>query len=353
MAKNSLSSASELCQRLEHEGNPLIDGERLTFVWEGQEAPQLICDLEEWENRPRALKPVAPGLYACSLELPLDAYLEYRFRDPQTGACPRDPRNPRRTWNGLGNYNHYVYLPQASPSPLTRHGRGVPRGDLTRHTVATDELAAGQQRTVHLYNPLAKGPVPLLVVYDGNDYLRRGKLAVIVDNLIAQGRIRPIAMALVDHGGPARMVEYACSEATISFLVQSILPLARQHLSLLDPRKQPGAYGVLGASMGGLMAVYTALRLPQVFGRALSQAGAFVLGEYETIVLEMVRHAPKPAVRLWLDAGRMDFLLEANRRMRALLESQGYDLTYVETGGAHNYTTWRNVIPGGLEEMFG
>lgn len=343
---------AQLVERLERSGNPLIEADAAIFVWKGETAPHLVCDLHDWEENPRPLQRLSDGVHALRLSLPPDAYLEYAFFDPATGQRLRDPFNSRRTWDGIGHYNHYFYMPAAAPSPLTRPDPAVRRGTVTRHEVPTGDLAAGRKRLVHLYHPPTDGPVPLLVVYDGSDYLRRGRIAVIVDNLIAQKRIRPLALALVQNGGQARMIEYACSEATLGFLLQSVLPLARSQLRLTDPVRHPGAYGVLGASMGGLMAVYTALRLPRIFGRAISQAGAFELGDDETILMQMIRHMPKAPVRLWLDVGRMDFLREANRRMQTLLAEKAYSFTYVETGGAHNYTTWRNILGRALETLF-
>lgn len=344
---------ARLLTRLEEGGNPVIERDAAIFVWKGAAAPRLLSDLHSWEEDPRPLERLSDDLHALRLQLPADAYLEYAFLDPTTGQRVRDPFNPRRIWNGVGHYNHYFYMPAAAPSPLTRRQPDAVRGTVTRHEVPTADLAAGRKRLVSLYRPPTGDPVPLLVVYDGSDYLRRGRLAVIVDNLIAQKHIRPLALALVQNGGPARMIEYACSEATLGFLLQSVLPLAHSQLRLIDPARRPGTYGILGASMGGLMAVYTALRLPHIFGHALSQAGAFELGDDETIVMQMIRHMPKAPLRLWLDVGRMDFLRQANRRMQALLAEKGYSFTYVETGGAHNYTTWRNVLGQALMEMFG
>lgn len=343
---------ARLVERLERSGNPLIEADSAVFVWKGETAPHLICDLHDWEENPRPLRRLSDGVHALRLSLPSDAYLEYAFFDPATGQRLRDPFNPRRTWDGIGHYNHYFYMPAAAPSPLTRPDPAIRRGTVTRHEVPTGDLAAGRTRLVHLYHPPTDEPAPLLVVYDGSDYLRRGRIAVIVDNLIAQKRIRPLALALVQNGGRARMIEYACSEATLGFLLQSVLPLARSQLQLIDPARHPGAYGVLGASMGGLMAVYTALRLPHIFGHVVSQAGAFELGDDETVVMSMIRHMPKAPIRLWLDVGRMDFLRAANRHMQALLAKKEYSFTYVETGGAHNYTTWRNILGRALETLF-
>ncbi|MFH2102271.1 MAG: alpha/beta hydrolase-fold protein [Chloroflexota bacterium] len=334
-------------------GNPVIDGEKATFLWEGQSAPSLIDDLHGWDANPQPFKRLARGMYACSFDLPADSYLEYSLLDPRTKVRIPDPLNRRRIWNGINAYNHFFYMPDAGPTPLVRRTRGADRGTVTRHRVEAQGMVLGSKRDVYLYKPPTDAPVPLLVVFDGPDYLRRGKLSAIVDNLIAQERIHPLAMALIQNGGLGRMVEYACSETTLAFIVAGVIPLASREMNILDIEKHPGAYGLLGASMGGLISVYTALRLPQIFGRALSQAGAFTLWEHETIAMQMVRHMPRPPVKLWLDCGRMDFLRDSNLSMQALLRESGYDMIYFENGGAHNFTTWRDCVWRGLETLFG
>jgi len=339
--------------RARQSGTPLIDGRTVTLLWQGQTAPCLIDDSHNWEESPQEMTKVEDGLWTYTLTLPRDAYLEYAFFDPGTKTRVPDPLNRRRVWNGINAYNHYFYMPEGGPTRLIRPGRGIARGTVSRHEVETRTLAVGEKRLVYLYQPPASEPVPLLVVYDGMDYLRRGRLAVIADNLIAQKRIRPIAMALVQNAKQARMVEYGCSDIPLAFLLEIILPLAKQNLDLLDVEKHPGAYGVLGASMGGLMALYTGLRLPQVFGKVLSQSGAFELWGHETVTMNMVRHMPKPEIDIWMDVGKLEWLLPCNQVMHALLREKGYRLTYREFSGGHNYTSWRNDIWRGLELLFG
>lgn len=341
-----------LLQRVRAEGQPLVEGKTVTFLWEGKTAPQLIDDSHRWEENPQSLQRVAPGLWACSFDLPRDAYLEYAFLDPEKEERVPDPHNKRRIWNGVNGYNHFFYMPEAVPTPLARRKKDVPRGTLTKHTLPAWMLAEGGKRTVHLYQPPGNAPVPLLVVYDGNDYLQRGKLSTIVDNLIAEKRIRPLAMALLAHGGPRRFVEYACSEATLAWLDHDVLPLARERLNLLDIHNHPGAYGVMGASMGGLMALYTGLRMPALFGMVLSQSSAFHFEQFDTVTVDMIKHFPKRDFRVWMDAGKLEWLLESSQKMHALLQSKGYDVIYHEFTGGHNYTSWRNDVWRGLEELF-
>ena len=342
-----------LLERARKEGNPLINGDTATFIWQGKTAPKLIEDLHGWEESPQEMERISPGLWAATLTMPRDAYLEYAFLDPKTGQRILDPLNPQRVWNGISNYKHFFYMPDAAPTPLVRPGKGIARGTVSRHEVQTEMLTASRRRTVYLYKPPTEEPVPLVVVYDGIDYLRRGKLTVILDNLIAQKRIRPLALAMLQNGGQARFVEYGCSDITLAFLVETILPLARQHLSLVDIKKHPGAYGVLGASMGGVMALYTGLRLSKIFGKVLSQSGAFTLWERPSVAVDLMQHAPRPKMDIWMDVGRLEWLLEDNRKMRALLKGKGYRVTYREVNGAHNFTSWRDDVWRGLEALFG
>jgi enterochelin esterase-like enzyme len=340
-----------ILDRAQH-GTPVIAGDNVIFVWQGNRPPQLIGDLTGWESgTPLDLTQTAPGLWTYTLTLPRDAYIEYAFW--REGQRLPDPLNPNTTPDGLGHRNHYFYMPDAGPTPLTRRKRGVPHGTLTRHVVENEFLLAGRERPVYLYQPPTSAPCPLLVVLDGQDYRRRARITNIVDNLIAQGRIQPIALALPYHGRQARGVEYACSEATLGFLGAHVLSLAQKELNLLDVEADPGAHAILGASLGGLMALYAGLRAPHLFGHVLSQSGAFCLHDHDTVVFDLVRHGPVRPIQVWMDVGRYEWLLDCNRRLHHLLVERGYPVSYREHSAGHNYPAWRNELPYGLESLFG
>jgi len=329
-------------------GNPVLGGDVATLIWEGESAPILIDDLHKWDEAPQKMLQAGTNLWSFSMPLPHDAYLEYAFIDSQTGERIPDPLNPRRVKNG-DEYNNYFYMPQGKPSPLAMPQKGVARGSITRHSVPTNDYAAGSKRTVYLYHPPVEGPVPLLFVYDGPDYLRRARLNVIVDNLIAEKRIRPFAMAMVQNGGIARTVEYSCSESTIELLMECVLPLAKEQIDLEPVEK--GGFGVMGSSLGGSMALFTALRYPQVFHKVLSQSGAFIGPDYQYVVVDLVKCSPAPDIDIWMDAGRLEWLLDGNRQMYALLKEKDYRVKYREFSGGHNFTAWRDDIWHGLEEL--
>lgn len=341
------------------EGSPVIDTDTATFVWRGPKPVLVNGDFQDWSGPPLPLEQVSPRLWTRSLTLPRDAYVEYALVDSR-GRRVGDPLNRQLTDNGFGAFNHSFSMPEHSPTPLARRQRGrVPRGRISRHKLETSELAIGDTREVVLYEPPGPGPFPLIVVLDGTDYLRRASLTTLLDNLIHERRIRPVALAMIANGGPARTVEYACSEATLGFLLYKVLPLAREKLHLIDERRKPGVHGILGASLGGLMALYTGLRIPEVFGRVLSQSGAFALREYdfvlsnhEFVVFDLARAARRRRLSVWLDCGSFERLTDGNRQMLPVLQQAGHRVHYREYSGGHSYPAWRDDVWRGLEWLY-
>jgi len=340
-------------RRARESGNPVVHGNRVTFVWDGEYAPHLISDVHGWEAKPKAFKRTSDDqVWSCSLTVPSDAYVEYAFYDPFAQEKILDPLNKRTVSNGMGSRNNFFYMPDAMPSSLFIRRADVRRGTLTRHREETGFLQDDGERDVYLYKPAVGGAVPLLVVYDGQDYLQRARLPTIVDNLIADKRIRPIAMAFLQNGRSRRNVEYLCSDATITWLEEEVLPLARKHLRLLNISNHPGAYGILGASAGGLMSMYTGLRMPEIFGKVLCQAGVFSWQGRDFAAVDLVRYGQGRDLQIWMDVGTLDELLEDNRRMIAILDKRQYNVTYHEFSAGHNYTAWRDDVWRGLEALF-
>ncbi len=352
-----MANQHPLLVRATQEGTPLIDGDQVTFLWKGKSAPYLRGDFTGWhEGQALRFSRLAPGLWSHTLALPVDAYLEYAFfADPDQDERMADTFNPRRAANGIGKYNHYFYLPERQPSPLTQRRRGILRGSLTHAAVPTRGLIAGKQRRVHLYQPPAPGPYPLVVVWDGQDFLRRGRLPTILDNLIQDEKIEPLALVLVESRGSVRMLEYASNDFCLAFLMECVLPFANQHLDLLDPLENPGACGILGASMGGLMALYTGLRLPGIFGKVLSLSGAFSFPDLDMVVFDLARSARPEGLRVWMNVGDYDlsFLPESNRRMAALLKERGFEVHFEAYPAGHNYTAWRDELGKGFKTLYG
>jgi enterochelin esterase-like enzyme len=347
--------ASSILNRLKTELTPIIDRDSATFVWRGKTAPYLVGDFTGWDDgNPIKLEKNGSGVWTYQLQLPADAYIEYGFQKGK--EILKDPLNPRQTPNGVGGYNNYFTMPDYKPTELARKNPKIAHGSVRDCSISTEYFVSGNYRKIHLYQPTVTERVPLVVVWDGNEYLHRVRLNIMVDNLIAEGRIRPIALAFVNNGGQkSRTVEYACNEAMLVFLMTEVLPFAMNELNLIDFNNNPGEFGVLGASMGGLMAMYIGSRLPHVFGNVLSQSGAFSWAGFDMVVFDLLAYTQRNPLKIWMDVGRYDLpgLLDSNQRMRDMLIQMGYPLTYHEYNAGHNFIAWRDDIWRGLEALYG
>jgi enterochelin esterase-like enzyme len=328
---------------------PLLQEESATFLWYGPESPRLIGDFNQWDaGKSPVFEQTKPGQWATTLQFPPDAYIEYTFQISDQKIT--DPYNPRKIFNGMQGFNSYFYMPDGRPPAMLVARYPGRAGCLERQILEHPYYLLGGKRAVYLYSPPTTQPCPLLVVYDGVEFIRLAHLVKLVDRLIQAGQIRPIAMALVANAGQGRTVEYACNDATLGFLLDVLLPAAQNRLNLIPWRENPGTYGIMGASMGGLMALYTSLRLPHIFGKAISQSGAFWP---HTVIAELVQTMETRPIQVWMDVGRFESLLELNQQAEDLLRSKGYSVRAHIYNGGHNYTAWRNDVGFGLEHLFG
>jgi enterochelin esterase family protein len=168
----------------------------------------------------------------------------------------------------------------------------------------------------------------------------------ILDNLIADGRIPPVTALFIDprtditdSRTSTRIVDYAMSDTFVAFLVQEFIPRMREMLPLAQ---SPARTGILGCSLGGLIATYAAFRHPEVFGFAAAQSPAYWWNDEAMITL--VREHDRKSLRLYLDTGTLRDAAPQARTMRATLEMKGYPCTYAEYPEGHNWVNWRSHI---------
>jgi enterochelin esterase family protein len=205
----------------------------------------------------------------------------------------------------------------------------------------------------------------LLVIFDGFAYLRVIPTPTILDNLIAAGKLPPFVALLVDNVDRDR--ELPCYAPFTDFLVKELLPWARARYPITS---DPAETVVAGSSYGGLAAAYAGLSYPEVFGRVLSQSGAFwwrpetahLPGDtpmpHEWLIQRFVESERLP-LRFYLDVGIFENgfkdpgMLVANRHMRDVLLARGYPVTSVEYAGGHDYPWWEITLPDGLLALAG
>ena len=243
---------------------------------------------------------------------------------------------------------------------------GVPAGNLTTAQIASVFLFGS--RSLAVYTPpgylYGAGPFPLLIVLDGSAYQGMIPLPVILDNLIAAGRIPPVLAVLVGRlDAPEREWDLGCNPAFDRFLALEILPWMRQRYPVTT---DPTRIVVTGSSLGGLAAVCAAIEFPRRLGNVISQSGSFSWkpegahrSEWVARRLGAGRRLP---VRFVLDVGLLETgpaapgspsLLEANRRVRDVLRAKGYDLRYTEVPGGHGPANWQTILPDELIAVLG
>jgi enterochelin esterase family protein len=288
----------------------------------------------------------------------VDALNRHPFRFP---ADPGDP-NDHPSWASL------LELPDAAAEPWSRPTPGVPRGALLQAGVRT--AAWGGRRRVGVYRPAGArhAPVALLVVFDG--YLSRTVLSMptTLDNLIAAGRVPPtLALFVSASSGRRRFRELRPAAATRHFVIRELLPWARRRWPITDdPRRRV----VAGSSLGGLAATYLGLVASDAFGGVLAQSGSFwwpapsdtAPGKDPQWLSRAYAERPALPVRFYLDVGDRETTarlgegldqLTVNRRFRDVLVERGYEVTYAEYVGAHDYVNWRRTVADGLLALLG
>jgi len=129
---------------------------------------------------------------------------------------------------------------------------------------------------------------------------------------------------------------------------------------------------IAGLSMGGYGALKAALKKPEVFCAAagISSVADIKNGLFNDVLLPVFgeginipddedlfylaektsQNSVKP--RIFMGVGTEDFLYESNFSLKEKFEKLGYDFTYRESAGEHNWTFWDEYIQYVLKWMF-
>jgi enterochelin esterase family protein len=252
-------------------------------------------------------------------------------------------------------------LPGAPAQPWITPRADGPHGKLDQHLHRSDAL--GNERRIWVYTPPGYSreddPYPLLVLFDGDTVLGPMPTPTILDNLIADGRIPPMVAVLVDSlTQEIRNRELPCGAPFLGYLTDELLPWVRERYRVTT---DPAHTIVAGQSHGGQAAAFAGLRRPDVFGNVLTQSGSFWWSpdddhEHEWLTRQYAESERRP-VRFYVEAGLQErgqtpdhgpSILAANRHLRTILRSKGYDVEYKEFNGGHDYACWRGSLADGL-----
>jgi enterochelin esterase-like enzyme len=346
---------------------PITRDGTAVFIWRGAASSvQLVGDMNNWdvEAAPYFIRLEGTDLWYLETVFETDARLDYKF--VINGDDWRlDPLNPKTIMGGFGPNSELIMPDYTVPDELLPADGTKATGTLEQHTL--DSLHLGQTRTFFVYEPagqLVGAKTPSIYINDGGDYLNLIDATAILDKLIADREIPPLVAVFIP---PINSnLEYALDDAYASFLADELVPFIQR---TYDTDPDPARTGTLGASMGGLEALFSAITRSDVFGLAAGQSGAFSVGDDAIIdKLEIASLAydiggtSRRDLRIYLVVGTYETaisgdsstgdLLAANRRLADALESTKYAFMYKERPEGHSWGLWKATLGQALSYLF-
>ncbi|MDX1403849.1 MAG: alpha/beta hydrolase-fold protein [Woeseiaceae bacterium] len=341
---------------------PLVDGTDVTFVYRG---PAKEVFLRCWIAGINTAQPLqrlnGTDLWAITIELPENSRIEYKFEivddglrelrlDPLNPVIAQDPFGANSVCQGYG-YQRPVW---------TEHDHESREG--TVEDLDFRSKSFREQRKVQVYLPArykANRRFPLLVVHDGEDYLRFAALKTVLDNLIHRLEIPPMIVAMTTPGNRTR--EYTASERHADFVVGELLPAMAENYPLVD---DVNARGIMGASLGGVASLHAAWKNPGIFGSLLLQSGSFAFSDFGThergpvfnpvvrFMNEFRENPGQPGTKIYMSCGIYESLIYENRSLVPRLQAAGVNVRFEEARDAHNWENWRDRLRNGLSWLF-
>ncbi len=303
--------------------------------------------------------------------------------EPLPNRRPRRPRqNGQNGQNGPPEISLQVLSWQdAGRLPAARSHSASASVRLLALAFAMPQL--GRTRRVWLYAPpdYDQQPTrryPVLYVQDGQNVFDQvtsfsGEWGL-DKTLDARHRADPARgnclVVAVDNGGPHRLDEYSAwpnarardgrqvggqGAQYVSFLVDTLKPYVDAHFRTLPDAAHTG---ILGSSMGGLLAFYAGLARPDVFGRVgvFSPALWFAQAELPAFI---ARHPPQPDQHFYFVSGALEYagLGPLMQTTAAALLSAGLPpaqlVCEVRPGGQHAEWFWGQEFGAAYEWLLG
>ena len=248
-------------------------------------------------------------------------------------------------------------------------GRLIPDG-LRILTVNSPALGGRGDLAVHLPLGVERATdVPLVVLLHGVygsfwNWALLGEAPATLDRLVREGRVRPMVLAMPSDGLAGEGTAYLrqADADHESWVLDDVVDAVRE----MVPAVSDGSPLFLGGnSMGGFGAARLTLRRRRpVAGIAMHSAITHLDQLAEFTVDDVGELAGLPAAErdltsslvgdagplppLWIDCGRSDPLLPANRELHERLVAAGVAHHYEEFDGEHDWVAWSVRIEHGL-----
>jgi enterochelin esterase family protein len=297
------------------------------------------------------------GLWTFSKQLKPETY-GYSFT--VDGVSQLDPLN-RDTVPNLESLGSMVTVP--GPTPMLWEVQDVPHGEIHHIFYKTKFVIGlpGNQSDYYVYTPPGYDPrgktrYPVLYLLHGHSddaqaWTVVGKANIILDNLIAQGKAKPMIVVMpfgygkIDHerhqligliNDPSLTVD---QQPYIETVLQEIMPAVDANYRVYTDRDHRA---ITGLSMGGQESLTIGLTHPQIFG----WIGSFSAGASNLHIpaLNLEPAAKANLHLLWIACGTEDSLITPNRRVVGELKAINYPVTQIETPGIHTWIVWHDNL---------
>lgn len=290
--------------------------------------------------------PLVPEIYGYSFDV--------------DGQEQGDPHNAEVTPNliAVGNM---VAVPGATPQLW--EARDVPHG-LVHHHFYTSKVVSGLadgQSDYYVYTPPGYDPkkgrrYPVLYLLHGwsdkaNGWIAVGKANFIFDNLLAEGKVKPMVVVMPLAYGDMKFVlnghgggdDNAAISRNVDLFSQALLSeVLPQVESEYRVSKKRDDRAIAGLSMGGLESLTVGLTHPELFAWVGGFSSAVGHGDEQR--LAGVNGKSANLRLLWIACGTEEQLLAPNRKFIAWLKTKDVAATAVETPGRHTWMVWRDDL---------
>ncbi len=269
-----------------------------------------------------------------------------------------DPFNHLLKPNLLSTEN-MVHVP--GPHSLPWELNDVPHGEIHHHFYKS--AVAQDDRDYYVYTPpgydaAAKTTYPVLYLLhgysdDASGWTAVGRANVILDNLIAQGKAKPMIVVMPLGYGTMEMISLGWGvwghteirDKNFSrfreALLSEVMPKVESEYHVAADRN---SRAIAGLSMGGSESLLTGLNNLDKFAWIGAFSSGGIPDEFEKDFPGLDAKANQQIRLLWIACGTEDHLITVNRNLREWLKSKGVQHTDIETPGMHTWMVWRRNL---------
>ena len=298
---------------------------------------------------------------------------QVRLRQALDGGLP-DPHNPVTCTNRRGFVQSVVSLPLAPAWPLGQWpvfsddaadagrfdggGLGAGRGDADagridagRLDVVADLDTLGRQIWVYTPAPISRTQSwPVLLVLDGEVWLKRHHLHLALAQLMEAGLIAPAYIVFIDSGGTEQRWQELGESDFGRYLSGPLLNWLKTHYAISP---NPAERVVIGQSLGALTVLRTLVAYPQLIGAGISQSASL----WQDVLFNELnaldaRQTPLAGTRAWIEVGSQEWIL-APLQPKAVhqLRKAGMQVKDMVYNGGHDYACWRINLASALMQL--